>query len=156
LYLCRRTDFKADGTSKSYRAGRIDLASLAFEYLTVDDPMQLALSPQPLPSETAFLFTNVRLINNKQAREIDQAPIPMGAAAIFRDKADAPVLSPDGTRYLYIDSAGGNLLHAANLDGSADVLVVSKNAGNAHYSPDGAKVVYLEWDSQAGCSHIET
>ena len=78
-----------------------------------------------------------------------------GATTVVRANAHEPVLSPDGTRYVYADDDDEGALHASTLDGVTDLKLTSEAGTNAVWSPDGTKVAYLFYDGAVGCQHID-
>lgn len=154
LYVCRRYDFMPDLTNQGYRIGAIDVANAGFSWLTPRSTA-LALHPAPLPGGVDLWFTEIVIEGGSQQRRIMSQPIAGGSATVVRDDAGAAVLSPDGTRYLYADSAAGGVLMSALVAGGDETLVVNGAVTNARYSPDGAQVVYLAYDDAAACSHVE-
>jgi hypothetical protein len=154
LYLCRRYDFMPDFSNKGYRVGRIDLGTLAFEFLTPENT-DLDLYPAPTLDEATLYFTRIAVSGGKQKRYIAKQPLPPAASMDVRTDANEPVLSPDGTRYLYNDYTDKGALYSSNLDGSSPVKVVNRPAQGARFSPDGQKIIYLLRDDAANCQHIE-
>lgn len=155
LYLCRRYDFQPDFSNKGYRLGRIDLSTLAFEFLTPDQATILDIDPAPTPDEASLLFTRITISGGKQSRSVMKEPLPMAAPTELRADAGSPRLSPDGQRYLYVDYTDTGNLWSSKLDGTDPVKVVNRPAGGARYSPDGARIVYQLYDGAANCNHVE-
>jgi hypothetical protein len=155
VYVCRRYDFQSDFTNKGYRLGRIELASLAFEFLSPEVANELHLDPVPLAGEAEMLFTRIVIAGGKQKRSVSKQPLPSGAASELRADAGSPRLSPDGTRYLYVDYTDMGTLWSSKLDGTDPVKVVDRQASGARYSPDGSSVVYLVDAEGVSCQHVE-
>ncbi|MFO0551051.1 MAG: hypothetical protein U0271_21860 [Polyangiaceae bacterium] len=155
LYLCRRYDFTTEGQSKGYRTLRIDLATLAEEFLTADDSTVFTLSPQPSPDETTLFF--YRLPLGAGFRSVSKKTIPDGAEESVVDQAGYPALSPDGTKLASILFSMSSSLAVTNADGT-NLVVVAQGPGvsDATWSPDGTHLAYLRDDPDGGnCSHIE-
>jgi hypothetical protein len=155
LYVCRRYDFQPDFTSKGYRLGRIDLQTLAFEFLSPENTMDLDIDPAPTADESALLFTRIAITAGKQKRFVSREPLPPGVITDLRADAGGPRLSPDAMRYLYVDYTDMGSLWSSKLDGTDAVKVVNRPVSGARYSPDGQSVVYLINDAGANCQHVE-
>jgi hypothetical protein len=159
LYLCRRYDFTNCGNNKGYRVGEVDLGSKMFSFLTPDDPSNMTLDPAPTPDQTTLLFTIVRLLPNGQEDDIEQQPLSggmlTGMPADLRKNASNAVISPDGTRYAYLDYTDGGRLWVSNLDGTGAVRVAPERGDSVSWSPDGTRVAYLGTDLALNCQHIE-
>jgi dipeptidyl aminopeptidase/acylaminoacyl peptidase len=155
LYLCRRYDFTNCGDDKTYRLGKIDLATKAFTFLTPEDPSTLALDPQPTADETKLLFGQI--VSNPPSSEysIQAMDLPSGTPAELRAEAGSPVLSPDGTRYVYADYTDKGKLWVSALDGTGAVRIAPVHGTAATWSPDGTKVAYLSDDANVSCAHID-
>jgi Tol biopolymer transport system component len=89
------------------------------------------------------------------SRDLYTMPLPMGTTTKLRGDAGTPVLSPDGTRYVYADYGDTGNLHVSALDGTGDVAVSSTPGDSATWSPDGTRIAYLYMDMAANCSHVE-
>jgi hypothetical protein len=165
LWVCRRYDFAETGdggdltgTNKGYRIGRIDLATTDFTFLTADESATAtyALYPQPTPDGQGFYYSTTQDVSATQTKStVLLMPLCGGAPSDVRDQAHEPVLSPDGTRYVYASDAEAGALHASTLDAANDVKLTSEAGTNAVWSPDGTKVAYLVFDGAAGCDHID-
>jgi hypothetical protein len=163
LWVCRRYDFQETGdggdlmgTNKGYRIGRIDLPSNDFTFLTPDDPGDLALYPQPTADGGDVYYSTSQVVSATQTNDtVELVPLPCGTASSVRSNAREPVLSPDGTRYVYADDSQMGALYASNLDGTSTVKLTSEAGTNAAWSPDGTKVAYLVFDSTADCSQLD-
>jgi hypothetical protein len=163
LWVCRRYDFQETGdggdlmgTNKGYRIGRIDLPSNDFTFLTPDEPDDLALYPQPTADGGSVYYSTSQVVSATQTNDtVELMPLPCGTASSERSNAREPVLSPDGTRYVYADDSQMGALYASNLDGTSSVRLTSEAGTNAAWSPDGTKVAYLVFDSTADCSHLD-
>jgi hypothetical protein len=155
LFLCRRYDFTNCGDNKTYRIGRIDLGTKTFSFLSPEDPMTLALDPQPAPDGATLLFTQIVLNPPKQDYSLQKVTLPGGSPALLRAQAGSVVLSPDGTRYLYADYTDGGKLWVSGLDGSNATRIAPVRGTGATWSPDGTKVAYLSDDANVSCAHID-
>jgi WD40-like Beta Propeller Repeat len=155
LYVCRRYDFMADNTNHTYRLGRLDSATGAFEYLGPDLPNELELHPQPTADESTVYYTIVEVAGGKQTRRIVKKALPNGAPEVVRLDASSGVLSPDGTQMVFADTAQQSQLFVMNVDGSGVIKVATHPGTNAAWSPDGTKIAFL-WSETSGCNHIET
>ncbi len=156
LYICRRADTHLEGdyfVSEGYDAARVDLATGEVELLLPDEDDVMTLNPQPDAEESTALVQWIALPNTRSIRSIDLAS---GDVEILRDDAGFPVLSPDGARYLYSDYTDQGSLWAADLAGGNETLIADVQASGAHWSPDGARVVYMVFDDAIACSHVET
>ncbi len=156
LYVCRRYDFDAMGNSKNYRIGAIDVATTAFAWILPESANTATLYPAPTKDGLDLLYTDVPVPSGD--RTIVKRSLGSSQESALKSQASAPVISPDGARYLFADysSSGMGTLHAANLDGSGDVLVRDlKGTTSFRYSPDGARVAYLVFDNAKSCSHVE-
>lgn len=163
LYVSRRQDFACQvdpgtggplWTNTGYRAGRVDLASGDFEYLTPasDDVMTFAL--QPDADEVTGIFQWIEIATNTWS--VRRLTLDGGEVELVRDEAGFPVVSPDGTRFLfnsYTDQ--GKLYVAPTVGDGPEVLVVDKRASTARWSPDGTRVVFLVDDDDISCAHVE-
>lgn len=155
LYICRRYDFQPDGSSKGYRLARLDLATGAPEWLSPDDPNLFGLDPQPFADEKSMLFRAIKIMGAMQSPAIDREALPPGASMLVRDKAGAPVLSPDQTRYAYADYTDKGAIYASDLDGKNVVKIATEHGDHVSFSPDGTRVAFLVFDNNAGCSHVD-
>lgn len=157
LFLCRREGFSKDvmAPPPGYDVGVVDLSTLAYTKLVAASSTEMALHPAPLLPTGAvkeFLFTRIGL--PKGERSIFRAPIPGPGATQIRDAASAPVVTPDGKKYAYLDTKQKSIFLAA-LDGTGEpLLIVSGAVTGLRFSPDGTRVVYMR-DSGANCSHVE-
>ncbi|MGH7295316.1 MAG: hypothetical protein ACRELB_10295 [Polyangiaceae bacterium] len=165
LWVCRRYDFEETGdagnlagTNGGYRVGWIDLATGAFSFFTPDDSSSAtyALYPQPTADGAGVYYSTTQNVSATQTKStLLYAPLCGGPAVDVRDGAREPVISPDGTRYVYASDAEKGALHASTLDGVADVKITAAAGTNAVWSPDGSRVAYLVYDVAAGCQHID-
>jgi hypothetical protein len=155
LYICRRYDFTGCGDNQGYQIGVIALPGGAFTFLSPDDPSIQALDPQPTPDGTELYFDEITSPMGQQSRDLYTMPLPMGAVTKLRGDAGTPVLSPDGTRYVYASYGDAGNLHVSALDGTGDVRVTGTQGDSATWSPDGTKIAYLYMDMVANCSHVE-
>lgn len=157
LVVCRRRDFTASGQNKTYRIGRLAVAGGAFEWLGIGEdptPTTMELHPQLSDDESTLYYTLIQVAGGKQERSIMKKTLPGGAPTLVRASASAGVLSPDGTRLLFADTAQKSALFSMKLDGSDVINVASRNGTSAVWSPDGKKIAYL-WGETQGCSHVE-
>lgn len=154
IYLCRRYDFTPEGTYGGYRLGVITAADQSFEFLVPEEPMVFTLSPQVTADGSEMYFGRIQIMGAQQQRSIGKIALPDGTPELVRGNAYRPLLSPDGTRYLYADSSQGSALYASDLDGQNQVLVSDLAGTNAAYSPDGTQVAFLVHDNAANCSMI--
>lgn len=155
LYVCRRYDFQPDFSSKGYRIGRIDLASLAFAFLAPESASEMTLQPAPTGDGASLFFTRIVLAGGKQKRYLSKEALPPGPSVDVRTDAGGPRLSPDGARMLYSDYTDKGTLWSSKLDGTDPIKVVNGQATGARYSPDGLRIVYTMRDDLANCQHIE-
>ncbi|MBI4953126.1 MAG: hypothetical protein HY908_13920 [Myxococcales bacterium] len=156
LYLCRRYDFTPDLTWKGYRVGRISLPDKAFEFLTDEGaPTLLTLRPQVTPDGLELYFERIDIAGGSQDRSVWKRGLPVGTPSLVHAEQMAPVLSPDGQRYLFADTLQQSAIYSSRLDGSDVTLVVDRAASSTVYSPDGTRVAYLLWDDALACSHVE-
>jgi hypothetical protein len=163
LWVCRRYDFEETGdggdlmgTDKGYRIGRIDVASDDFTFVTPDVTDVEALYPQPTADGQGVYYSTSQVVSATQQNDaVEFMPLPCGATSTVRANAHEPVLSPDGTRYVYGDDTAMGALYASNLDGTGAVKLTSEAGTSAVWSPDGTRVAYLYFDSAADCSHID-
>jgi Tol biopolymer transport system component len=154
LYVCRRYDF-TNTTNKGWRLGRLDLPAKTFSFLTDDVAMEFHLSPQPTLDGKSLYFARIQISGGKQQTAIMRLPLPGGTAEVVRASAKGPMLSPDGTRLLFQDTADQGHLYAVGLDGSNLIKVAAAAGTSARYSPDGKQVAYLLFDSAKSCSHLD-
>lgn len=157
LVVCRRRDFTPTGENKTYRIARLSAATGASEWLGIGQdatPTSMELHPQLSADEGTLYYTLIQVAGGKQARSIMKKTLPGGSPAVVRASASGGVLSPDGTRLLFADTAQKSALFSMKLDGSDVVQVATRNGTNATWSPDGKKIAYL-WGETQGCSHIE-
>ncbi len=152
LFVCRRYDFTAQNTNKTYRLGRLRLSDRAFDFIGPESTTTLQLHPQPTADGSALFFT--RIVNATQA-SLRRMPLPPGADALVIDKAHSPVISPDGKKLLYGDDAQKGVLRVADLDGKNAVTITSVRGTAARFSPDGKKVAYLRDAAAMPCQHVE-
>jgi len=156
LYVCRRYNFTSAGDYDGWRIGRIDLDTLAFEFLTPDIDHTFDLYPQPLPGETSMIFGRIVWIPpDPQVISVQQMALPGGTLVAIRTDGGKPALSPDATRYTFQKSTEGYALYSSRLDGTDEIKLSSANGTDVAWSPDGTRVAYLRWDNAVGCSHIE-
>jgi hypothetical protein len=156
LVLCRRRDFDSTGGNKTYRMGHLSTAG-AFEWLGLGEdttPTKMELHPRLSADESTLYYTLIQVTGGKQERSLMKKTLPGGTPEVLRASASAPVLSPDGTRLLFADTAQKSALFSMKLDGSDVIKVATRNGTNATWSPDGTKVAYL-WGETQGCNHIE-
>ncbi|MFW5740645.1 MAG: TolB family protein, partial [Myxococcota bacterium] len=158
LYVCRRYDFDDTPSYKGWRIGAIDLTTLEFEFLTPEQDQVFALHPQPTPDESEMLYglIDVPAAPPSGVRSIMKKALPSGVPEAVRDKADMPVLSPDGSRYLFRNYDDGRTLWSSSLDGQDSFQVVAAEATEPVWSPDGSRVAYLLRDAPNNCDHIYT
>lgn len=154
LYLCRRYDFEADGTSKGYRIARVDIATKELTWITELDSESHSLNPEPTDDETQLYFTRIGAAGK---RRISRAPLPTAEnEETFRDEAGGPRLSPDGTRMLFQDASQEGAIVALNLESMESVVVAEgPDLSTARWSPDGERVAFLRFDDDSTCSHVE-
>ena len=155
LYLCRRYDF-TESSNKGYRVGKIDLASLAFTFLTDDLPDELDFHPAVDAAETSMLFGAVLIQGTMQSRQIDALPLPPGAPAVALTDADAPVFSPDFSKVAFTNYGDAGALYVASPTLQTPVKIATEGGDEAAWSPDGTRVAYLVFDDALGCSHIDS
>jgi len=156
MLICRRRDFDAAGGNKTYRIGRLSLTG-AFEWLGIGEdptPTTMELHPQLSADEGTLFYTLIQIASGKQQRSIMTKSLPGGTPAVVKTSASSGVLSPDGTRLLYADTAEKSSLYTMKLDGSDPIKVATRNGTSSVWSPDGKKIAYL-WGETMGCSHIE-
>jgi hypothetical protein len=155
VYVCRRYDFKDDGSSKGYRIGRIDLPSKAFTFLTPDVSLEYDLTPQPTPDAKTLYFSRILLSGGSQQNDIMRQPLAGGAAEVVRSKSSRPGLSPDGTRLVFQDYTDQGNLWVVGTDGTGLTRVAEEAGNTAHFSPDGKQIAFLVWYAPKNCSHID-
>jgi hypothetical protein len=154
IYVCRRYDFTPDLANKGYRIGRIALPAKDFSWITDESAAHMDLYGQPTADESELYFT--RVINADFSRTVQKMALPAGTPALALPNASGAVLSPDGTRLLYVDTEQDWTVFSSRRDGSDVVHVVNAAGSDLQYSPDGSRVAYLVYDDSVGCSHIET
>jgi Tol biopolymer transport system component len=155
LYVCRRSDTFFDGeywVSEGYDVARVDVATGEVELILEDDDDVMTLSPQPDADEATMLVQWIALPSTRSIRTIDLAS---GDVETIVDAAGFPVLSPDGTRFLFNDYTEQGSLWAADLDGANATLVADAQASGARWSPDGTRIVYMVGDDAEPCSHVD-
>ncbi len=158
VFVCRRYDFHFEDPywlNDGYRIARIDLTDHSSTFITEDVEQQLHLHPQVTPDGSELWFTLIQISGTSQHRSIMKMTLPSGTPTLVRDLASAVHLSPDGTRYLYADTAQQSVVYASDLDGQNEVLVANTAGTRAIFSPDGSQVVYLQRDSGNNCQHID-
>ena len=156
IFVCRRYDFTPEGDHKGYRIGRIDLPSRDFTFLTAEVPLELALSPQAT-NDGSELYYSIVVITppSTQVNTLYKQALPAGTPEVVRMDASRPVLSPDGTRYIFTNHADNRALYTSKLDGSETIKVASEAGTEARWSPDGSRIAYLSNDLMSSCSHID-
>jgi hypothetical protein len=154
LFICRRWDFTAQGSSKGYQIARLSLPGGELELPTSPAANQLELHPRPTLDESALYFTLVEIASGKQTRKIVRQALPGGQPELVRESATLADLSPDGTRLLFSDHTQAGALFTMRLDGSELVKVASQGGTNAVWSPDGSRIGYLFGETQT-CSHVQ-
>lgn len=152
VYVCRRTDFQANGQSKTYRVGKITLATKAFDWITDENESAAALHPQPTPDGLGLIYTNAPVPTGP--RSILFHPFA-GAESLLHGMASAPVLNTAGTRYLYQDMSDMGALHEVGIDGMGDVEVAVERSSMVVRSFDGQDAYFLVYDDAHGCSSID-
>ncbi len=171
LYLCRRYDTHCVPdeeqqigfwVSDGYRVGRVELASGELEFLTPESDEVYTLALQPDAEEATGIFQWIDIATNTWS--IRRLTLEGGEVELIHDEAGFPVLSPDGTRFLYRDFTDQGSLWSGSVAGGDDVLVADRQGSNARWSPDGTRVVYLIADADddgdghpdvANCDHVE-
>lgn len=156
LYVCRRYDFTNTPDFKGWRIGVIDLSTLSFSFITPEQYQVFALHPQPTLDETEMYYglIDVPASPPSGVRSIQKTALPSGVAETVREKADSPLLSPDGSRYLFRNYEDGRNLWSSTLDGQTTFQVVAAEATEPVWSPDGTQVAYLLRDNANNCDHI--
>lgn len=156
LYVCRRYDFTDAPSYKGWRLGVIEMATGDFSFLTDDVTNVFALHPQPNADETELYYSLIDVPASPPSglRSIRRMPLPSGASAAVRAEADSPLLSPDGTRYLYRNLQDARTLWSSSIDGTTTFRVVAAEATEPVFSPDGSQVAYLLRDDANNCDHI--
>jgi WD40-like Beta Propeller Repeat len=156
LYLCRRYEFDAAGGFKGYRIGAIDLATNDFEFLTPEQPMIFTLHPQPTPDESEMYYSLIDIPASPPGgvRSIRKQSLPSGTDVPIRAEADAPLLSPDGSRYLYRNYLDNGTLWSSSIDGQTTHQVVASRITEPVWSPDGTRVAFLLPHDTLNCDHI--
>jgi len=156
LYVCRRYDFNDAPEYKGWRLGVIDLDTHDFEFLTPEQPMVFTLHPQPTPDESEMYFTQIDIPASPPSgvRSIRKQSLPSGTDEAVRAEADSPMLSPDGTSYLFRNYFDEGTLWSSSLDGQTTVQVVASRVTEPVWSPDGTRVAYLLRDDANNCDHI--
>ena len=152
LYVCRRYDFTNTGSFKGWRIGAIDLSTLSFSFITPEQNNIYALYPQPILDESEMFYGLVDAMTG--ARTIKKMALPSGTSETVREQADSPLLSPDGSRYLFRNYEDGRSLWSSSLDGQTTFQVVAAEVTEPVWSPDGSQVAYLLRDDANNCDHI--
>lgn len=160
LYVCRRYDFGgtlSNPTYKGWRIGRLDLESLDFEFLVPEQDAIFSLHPQPTLDESEMYYglIDVPASPPSGVRSIQKKSLPSGNPSTVREKADNPMLSPDGTKYLYRNYEDSGTLWSSSLDGTTTFQIVDAQASEPVWSSDGTRVAYLLRDNANNCDHIE-
>lgn len=155
LYVCRRANYSLCDDYDPYRVAAIDLATKAATYLTPADSPNMALHPQPLPDGKSLLFEQITVTPQAIQHDIESLPLPPGAPTTLRQAATNPMISPDGARYVFLDTNDQNQLWVSNLDGTQPVRISRHHGTSITWSPDGARVAFLYYDPMDGCSSIE-
>ncbi len=159
LYVCRRFDFGYSGDQGSFRGwelGRLDPACDSYQRLSPDLERTFELNPAPLATDSRLLFTRIVLPTpSTQTREIRRLDVASRQSEALRADADNPVISPDGSRYLYRSRAAPQGLFSASVSGDDAPIQISDQAVTSPiWSPSGDRVAYLVQDPTQ-CSHIE-
>lgn len=154
LYVCRRTDFTADFKNTPYNVGRINLQSLAFEFLTTEVDPKMALHGVPNSDESLLYYTFIKMPDN--SRTLMRKALPGGTPEVFLDNAGAMVISPDGKQFVYANTTDKSALYITSIDGAGTPLKIANHNGTSvKFSPDGTRVAFLWNDQAANCSHVE-
>jgi hypothetical protein len=153
LYLCRRTDFMADGSSTGYRIGKIDLSSLAFTWITAANPAAYDLYPAPTHDGLNLLYTEAPVPTGQ--RSLLNRTLSTNTDMLLRSNVNEPVISPDGTRYVYEDYGQSGAIVASDLNGQNTVTLATEKGTGARWSPDGTMVIFTVFDNAKSCSHID-
>jgi len=143
LYLCRRSDFQQQGAELSntlYHPVRIDRATGVEEVLLAPQDDVMALQLQPDADEATALLTWIVIPPSPRAEHsIRRLDLETDEVTMLREDAGAPVLSPDGTRYLFADYTQQGTLWSSDLDGPDPVPVVPTNVPRRGWSPGGSR-----------------
>jgi hypothetical protein len=158
LYVCRRYDFALSGemvTNKGWRIASIDVASLSSTFLSPDVEREFHLTPSPTPDGKELWYSITKLTPPTQKYSIVKTTLPAGGAStLIKADASRPVLSPDGTKYVYSDPLQKSALFVSDVGGTMGIKIA--NGGTeVRWSPDGTRVAFLTYDSTGNCSHIE-
>ena len=162
IYVCRRYDFQADGSSLGYRLGVINVASGAFMFLSPLSSTEYALTPIPIgPSNgpATALYYDERDLPPASGARIRKIDLTTMANTVVLDNASQPSLAPDGHHLLFANLDDDSSYYVIDLAiADAEPVKVTDTAGptDGVWSPDGTTIAYDVYDETNQCSHLET
>ena len=162
IYVCRRYDFQADGSSLGYRLGVINVASGTFTFLSPLSSTEYALTPIPVgPSDgpATSLYYDERDVPPASGARIRKIDLTTMANTVVLDNASQPSLAPDGHHLLFANLTDHSAYYVIDLAiADAEPVKVTDTAGptDGVWSPDGTTIAYDVYDDAHQCSHLET